>query len=129
MLYIIPAVVVGFTGIDSAYESPDSPDLELRTDMNSVSSCVQQCIGMLEQAGIVPRSAVEAVEELFVPDNLLDQYRQEAESLPYIDMNKLDLQWLQVLSEGWATPLRGFMREREYLQSQHFNCLFDGKQQ
>ena len=30
---------------------------------------------------------------------------------------------LQVLSEGWASPLRGFMREEEYLQCLHFNCL------
>ncbi len=31
----------------------------------------------------------------------------------------------QVLSEGWATPLTGFMKEREYLQSQHFACTMD----
>ena len=31
----------------------------------------------------------------------------------------------KVLGEGWATPLTGFMREREYLQCQHFNCLLD----
>ena len=28
-----------------------------------------------------------------------------------------------MLSEGWAYPLRGFMRERELLQSLHFGCL------
>ena len=39
---------------------------------------------------------------------------------------QLDLQWVQVLAEGWATPLTGFMREREFLQSQHFGCLLDG---
>ena len=31
----------------------------------------------------------------------------------------------QVLSEGWATPLTGFMREREYLQCLHFGSLLD----
>ena len=31
----------------------------------------------------------------------------------------------QVLSEGWATPLSGFMREREFLQCQHFGVLLD----
>ncbi len=40
---------------------------------------------------------------------------------------QLDLQWVQVLSEGWATPLTGFMRETEFLQSLHFNCLLDGR--
>ena len=42
-------------------------------------------------------------------------------------LSQLDLQWVQVLAEGWATPLNGFMREREYLQSQHFGLLLDGK--
>ena len=37
--------------------------------------------------------------------------------------NKIELQWVQVLSEGWAHPLTGFMREDEYLQTLHFGCL------
>lgn len=39
------------------------------------------------------------------------------------------MQWVQVLAEGWATPLNGFMREREYLQCLHFDCLLDGKEE
>lgn len=39
---------------------------------------------------------------------------------------QLDLQWVQVLSEGWATPLKGFMREAEYLQVIHFGTLLNG---
>ena len=27
------------------------------------------------------------------------------------------------MGEGWAQPLKGFMREKEFLQCQHFNCL------
>lgn len=42
--------------------------------------------------------------------------------LPYKEVAILP----QVLSEGWATPLTGFMREREFLQCQHFGCLMDG---
>ena len=40
---------------------------------------------------------------------------------------QLDMQWVQILAEGWATPLKGFMSEQEYLQSQHFGLLLDGK--
>ena len=36
---------------------------------------------------------------------------------------QVDLQWVQVLSEGWASPLSGFMTEREFLQTQHFGGL------
>lgn len=38
----------------------------------------------------------------------------------------MEMQWVQVLAEGWATPLNGFMRERGSLQFLHFHCLMDG---
>ena len=36
---------------------------------------------------------------------------------------KLCIFKVQTLSEGWAWPLKGFMRENEFLQSLHFNTL------
>ncbi|XP_030765753.1 bifunctional 3'-phosphoadenosine 5'-phosphosulfate synthase 2-like [Sitophilus oryzae] len=56
-------------------------------------------------------------KELFVPENELKDIVNDSHNMPRIDMNKVDVQWLQVLSEGWATPLKGFMREDEYLQT------------
>jgi len=90
-----------------------------------VHECVQQIVEVLQGNGILPRSAVEKVIELTVPDNKLEAARAEAETLPKVEITKLDMEWLQVLGEGWATPLTGFMRERQFLQSQHFNCLQD----
>lgn len=46
--------------------------------------------------------------------------------VPFGFVLQLDLQWVQVLSEGWATPLTGFMREAEYLQVIHFGTLLNG---
>lgn len=51
----------------------------------------------------------------------------EASTYPRLEVSKLDLQWIQVLAEGWATPLRGFMRENEYLQVLFFGGLVEGK--
>lgn len=47
----------------------------------------------------------------------------EAETLPKVKIGKVDLEWVHVISEGWASPLRGFMREDEYLHSLHFNSF------
>ncbi|KAG0460999.1 hypothetical protein HPP92_021296 [Vanilla planifolia] len=47
----------------------------------------------------------------------------QAGDLPRIKLSQIDLEWVHVLSEGWASPLRGFMREAEFLQTLHFNCL------
>nr|XP_033798763.1 bifunctional 3'-phosphoadenosine 5'-phosphosulfate synthase 2 isoform X2 [Geotrypetes seraphini] len=118
--------IKGFTGIDSGYEKPEFPKLVLKTNVYSVDECIQQVVELLEEEAIVPPAVIKDIEELFVPENKLDLVRAEAESLPSLQITKVDLQWVQILSEGWATPLRGFMREREYLQVIHFNTLLDG---
>lgn len=118
--------IKGFTGIDQVYEKPENPELVLKAGELTADECVQQVIEMLQNEGIVPIQAVERVMELFVPENSIETTRAEAETLKYVHINKIDLQWVQVLAEGWATPLKGFMREREFLQCQHFGCLLDG---
>lgn len=117
--------IKGFTGIDQVYEEPLKPELTIRAGDSSIDECVQQVVELLQQRGIVPESAVTAVKELFVPKKILPEAIAEAESLQVLDITELDLQWVQVLAEGWGTPLTGFMRERQYLQSQHFGCLVD----
>ncbi|RCV32549.1 hypothetical protein SEVIR_7G044100v4 [Setaria viridis] len=64
-----------------------------------------------------------ALVELVAPPDRLPALRAEAETLPRVRLAPVDLQWAHVLAEGWASPLRGFMREAEYLQSLHFNCI------
>ena len=49
--------------------------------------------------------------------------KHEAADLPRVELTAIDLQWMHVLSEGWASPLGGFMRESEFLQTLHFNSL------
>ncbi|XP_043713595.1 ATP sulfurylase 2-like isoform X2 [Telopea speciosissima] len=61
--------------------------------------------------------------DLVVPESERALKRAEAESMPKVKLTKIDIEWVHVLSEGWANPLRGFMREDEYLLSLHFNCL------
>lgn len=118
-------IIKGFTGIDQPYERPESPEVVLNTVENSVQESVQQIVQLLMEHGIVSQSVCDNVEDLTVPEELLEDAKKEAESLPKLEITKLDLQWLQVLGEGWATPMTGFMREREFLQCQHFNCLLD----
>ncbi|XP_075072484.1 bifunctional 3'-phosphoadenosine 5'-phosphosulfate synthase 2 isoform X1 [Mixophyes fleayi] len=117
--------IKGFTGIDSGYEKPDSSELVLKTNLHSVNECIHQIVELLQDRAIVPSGATKEIHELFVPENKFAQAQEEAKNLLSVNITKLDLQWVQVLSEGWATPLKGFMREREYLQVLHFDTLLD----
>ncbi|CAL5352919.1 unnamed protein product [Camellia sinensis] len=58
--------------------------------------------------------------DLVVSESQMDLKTLEAESMTKLKITKVDLEWVHVLSEGWASPL---MREDEYLRSLHFNCL------
>jgi 3'-phosphoadenosine 5'-phosphosulfate synthase len=118
-----------FTGIDSAYEVPTDPEIILDTNTKTVDECVQIIFDYIMK---INRSRNQIVEnfneteflnrELFVRTNLETQL-EEAKHLPQLEMNTIELQWVQVLSEGWAYPLRGFMNEDEYLQTLHFNSI------
>lgn len=64
-----------------------------------------------------------AIVETLVPEPQREARMAEARSLEAVIVSEVDMQWIHVLSEGWASPLRGFMREIEYLQTLHFNAL------
>ncbi|WCJ23876.1 Bifunctional 3'-phosphoadenosine 5'-phosphosulfate synthase 1 [Euphorbia peplus] len=61
--------------------------------------------------------------QLFVEKSERDLKEKEAVLLPKVKLTTIDLQWVHVLSEGWASPLKGFMRESEFLQTLHFNAI------
>ncbi|KAG6783705.1 hypothetical protein POTOM_009371 [Populus tomentosa] len=61
--------------------------------------------------------------DVIVPESERGSKTLEAESMPKARLAKIDVEWVHVISEGWASPLKGFTRENEYLQSLHFNSL------
>ncbi|XP_012262078.2 bifunctional 3'-phosphoadenosine 5'-phosphosulfate synthase isoform X1 [Athalia rosae] len=119
--------IKGFTGIDQSYERPSNPDLVVTTENITIEKSTALVIEFLEKHGIIPilPRADVGVVELFVPEKRILTAKAEAETLKSIDITQVDLQWVQVLAEGWAAPLTGFMRESQYLQTQHFNCLVE----
>ncbi|XP_018023456.1 bifunctional 3'-phosphoadenosine 5'-phosphosulfate synthase isoform X2 [Hyalella azteca] len=129
-------LIKGFTGIDGRYEKPENPTITVKTANSAVGDCVQQVVSVLQEHGIVPYCLVrepgivsyatlDQVRELAVPENEVAAVLARTKDMPSVEISELDLQWLQVLSEGWATPLSGFMTEKEYLQCQHFGALYD----
>ncbi|CAJ0579485.1 unnamed protein product, partial [Mesorhabditis spiculigera] len=122
----------GFTGIDSAYEPPERPDLLVESGKLSEAESAHSVLRYLHEEGILPQKAMDQlvtdpVRELFVQPSVRGQLEAHAQTLAKVELQQIDVQWLQVLSEGWATPLGGFMRERQYLQSLHFGQLLDLK--
>ncbi|GAB1609973.1 hypothetical protein Ahia01_001283200 [Argonauta hians] len=119
-------LIKSFTGVDSIYEPPENPDVVLKAGETTVDECINEILKALINKKVLPDTILHTVKELFVPQSQLPSVRTELETMPQLNITKLDLQWVQVLSEGWASPLMGFMTETEYLQCQHFGCLLNG---
>jgi len=120
--------IKGFTGIDSAYEVPTKPDVVVHAGKDSIADCVHKVFDYLYEKGVLPEELMQeigGVKELFVHESERVSATEVAKSLPKLEISEVDLQWVHVLAEGWASPLTGFMKERQFLQCLHFNQLLD----
>lgn len=117
--------IKGFTGIDQEYQRPIKPDLKLDTAKFTLEECTDAVITFLRNNDILPNDfgcSLNEPVELFVPEDKLLDVKEEAARLNSLEIKEVDLQWIQVLAEGWASPLKGFMRETQYLQVKKKTC-------
>jgi 3'-phosphoadenosine 5'-phosphosulfate synthase len=116
--------IKGFTGIDQEYENPTKPDLAARTVGASVRESMMQVVNLLVEKGVLPQDlkSDERVSEYYSSKSS-SEIKDIVSSSPALQITEVDLQWAQVIAEGWASPLSGFMREEQYLQALHFNTL------
>jgi 3'-phosphoadenosine 5'-phosphosulfate synthase len=123
-----------FTCIDDPYEEPLHPEITLKTHELKIEESVQILFRQLERDGILqgapkvtppglPNPDGDVLVDLHVPDHLKAERRAEAETLPKVLISDIDLNWLQTIGEGWASPLKGFMREGTLLETLHFNSI------
>ena len=133
----------GMTGMseDAPYEPPLVPELVLPNYKLSIEESVKQLTLLLKKSGALtggpthhlglplPLSATSEAsayleDELIVTDaTKLAALHAEAATLPKALIGDIEINWLQVIGEGWAAPLKGFLREGPLMQVLHFNSL------
>merc|ERR1719486_344931 len=60
---------------------------------------------------------------MMVSTHLNSALSVEAGTLESVTLSNEGLEWVHVLSEGWATPLDGFMTEKQYLTCLHYQTV------
>ncbi|KAL6970478.1 Sigma1B-adaptin [Sarracenia purpurea var. burkii] len=101
------------------YSKPYKLPLSLHSNIRTTTTThrkIQISCGLIDPDG-------GKLVELFVDESQREEKKRQSLSMPIIKLSHIDLQWVHVLSEGWASPLKGFMRESEFLQTLHFNSL------
>jgi hypothetical protein len=96
---------------------------KLATNRVEVASAATTGMGTERAAGGLIEPDGGVLVDLHVPAQEKERRKAEAATLPKVQLAKVDLQWVHTVAEGWASPLTGFMRQNEYLQALHFNCL------
>lgn len=71
----------------------------------------------------LPNPNSDELIDLHVPSSQCSAWIAEAKMLPQVLITDVNLNWLQVIGEGWAAPLRGFMREWTLLEMLHLNSI------
>ena len=123
-----------FTCIDDPYEPPLHPEITLKTHELEIEESANILFRRLEMDGILegapkltppglPNPDGDEEIDLHVPAHQREAKMAEAETLPKALLTDVDLNWLQVIGEGWASPLKGFMREGTLLEVLHFNSI------
>lgn len=74
------------------------------------------------------RGLAAALVDLLVPSAERAAFESHASKLEKLPLTQMELEWVHVLSEGWASPLDGFMTEEQYLQSLHYEHLIIDKE-
>jgi len=122
-----------FTGVDDPYEAPENAELVIKNHELTIQQSVDVIMRKLREEGCLvggpslphglPYPDGDELIDLHVSDADRPKKTAEAETLPKVLLTDIDVNWLQTIGEGWAAPLKGFMREGELLQTIHFNSL------
>jgi 3'-phosphoadenosine 5'-phosphosulfate synthase len=121
----------GFTGVDDPYEEPHHAEINMKNSEMTIQESVDMLFRELRRNGVLvggptlpeglPYPDGDEIVDLLIPEREVKAKTLEAEGLPKVLLTDIDINWLQTVAEGWAAPLKGFMREGALLQTMHFN--------
>lgn len=125
--------IKGFTGVDDPYEPPVDAEISIKNYEHTIQGSVDIIFKKLREEGVLvggpthpnglPYPDGDEVIDLHMTPSKAREARKHALTLPKALLTDIDLNWLQTIAEGWAAPLRGFMREGTLLQTIHFDSI------
>jgi len=108
-------VIPHFTGVSAPYEAPPNPTLNINTGEIPIEGCKNMVIKQMEEAGVLRNLASPRVVDSLVKEPTAEQ-AAAYKSLPAININQEQAEYLQTIAEGFAYPLNRFMNEMELLE-------------
>ena len=125
--------IKGFTGVDDPYEAPLHADIVIKNNDLTVQQSVDIILHKLRREGVLvgaptlpnglPYPDGDEIINLHLSKEIANSKLKYIHLLPKVLLSDIDVNWLQTIAEGWAAPLKGFMREGTLLQTIHFSSI------
>ena len=119
-------IIPKFTGVSDPYEAPASPALDINTGTLSLQACQSVVINHMTKEGVLRDNNTRQVVESMWKDASAEEAKEFA-TLPVLDIDQHQVEYLQTLGDGWANPLNRFMNELELLEVINMKTITDGE--
>jgi len=115
-----------FTGVSAPYDAPVDA-LNIDTGKMNLDECMRILQADMFKNGCIKNNAKpRPVVSTLVDINA--QRTSAATTYPSLEIDEMQVQFLQTIGEGWANPLKRFMNEMELLECMNKKTLtVDGK--
>jgi ATP sulfurylase/adenylyl-sulfate kinase len=146
--------IKNFTGVNDPYEAPESPEITIHSDKESVEASVAHIIDYLESHALIPRISTYQQLDVKAPDHqpaitpvpnstliqphggilvdrvlsgqARDDAAERAQGHEQIILSDLNLADLEMIAGGGLSPLTGFMESADYHSVVHNMRLANG---
>jgi len=117
-------IIKNFTGISDPYEAPANPDMNINTGELSLDACQSLVINHMMKNGVLRINSERVIAESLWKAATADEAEAIA-SLPVLDIDQHQVEYLQTIGDGWASPLKRFMNELELLEVMNMKTITD----
>lgn len=119
-------VIPNFTGVSDPYEAPASPEMDVNTGELTLEQCQTMVINHMTSNGVMKSNQERTVAASMWKDATAEETTEFA-SLPVLDIDQHQVEYLQTIGDGWAAPLNRFMNELELLEVMNMKTITDGE--
>lgn len=121
-------IIPNFTGVTAPYEAPGTPELNIDTGSLSLEACQSVVIKHMTSAGVLKNNNTRQVaESLWREKTAEEEAEYQSGTIPCLDIDRHQVEYLQTIGDGWANPLKRFMNELELLEVMNMKTITDSE--